>query len=97
MDKKEIFDKSIVLIGPVGAGKSFLSVELGKKYNLPVICLDLMRHCPSNLNIINLNKLRLLQKATSLRRQLELCIVDKDVEAIKKELKETQSLIWNCE
>ncbi len=97
MNKKEVFEKSIVLLGPVGVGKSFLSEQLGKKYGLPVVCLDLMRHCPTRLSDITLKKLRLLQKASGLKKQLELCLVDKDIEALKEKLKETNALIWNCE
>ncbi len=39
---------SIVLIGPVGSGKSLISEALSQRIGLPVIPLDLMRHCPKS-------------------------------------------------
>ncbi len=48
MDKKtEIFEKSIILNGPIGSGKSLLSRILAKKLGYPVISTDAFRHLPS--------------------------------------------------
>ena len=42
----------VFIIGPVGAGKSLISSELGKRNNLPVITTDIMRHCPKTFEEI---------------------------------------------
>lgn len=48
MDKKtEIFEKSIILNGPIGSGKSLLSRILARKLGYPVISTDAFRHLPS--------------------------------------------------
>lgn len=48
MDKKtEILEKSIILNGPIGSGKSLLSRILAKKLGYPVISTDAFRHLPS--------------------------------------------------
>lgn len=48
MDKKsEILEKSIILNGPIGSGKSLLSRILAKKLGYPVISADAFRHLPS--------------------------------------------------
>lgn len=43
MSKKEILEKSIVLNGPMGSGKTTISIELGREMKMPVIHLDTMR------------------------------------------------------
>jgi len=40
---QEVFDKSIVMIGPIGAGKSFLGKALSRKTSLPYFALDELR------------------------------------------------------
>ena len=48
LTSKKVYQEVVFLIGPVGAGKSLISSELGKRNNLPVITMDLMRHCSKN-------------------------------------------------
>ena len=50
--KNEVFEKSIVLIGPVGVGKSLISRELHDKTGMPIITLDMMRFCPMDIKEI---------------------------------------------
>lgn len=50
---KEVFDKSIILIGPVGAGKSLISSKLGEKLDMKIITTDLLRHCPKDIRAID--------------------------------------------
>ncbi len=44
MDKKSIYNNSILLIGPIGVGKSMLAKALSQKSGLPVITLDKLRN-----------------------------------------------------
>lgn len=46
MNKKELYDKCIVIVGPVGVGKSLISRELANKLNVPYITTDFFRHLP---------------------------------------------------
>ena len=56
MSNKDVFENSIVLIGPVGAGKSLLSSKLGERTGKPVITTDLLRHCPKSMEEIDARK-----------------------------------------
>ena len=38
--RKEHLNNSLFLIGPSCVGKSLLSLELGKRLNMPVVCID---------------------------------------------------------
>jgi len=52
-DRSKVYNESIVLIGPVGSGKSTISGALHQRTGLPVINLDIMRHCPMDMESIN--------------------------------------------
>ena len=45
---QEVLNNSIIIVGPVGVGKSLISSKLGERSGLPVITTDLMRHCPKD-------------------------------------------------
>lgn len=42
---KSIYENSIVLIGPVGVGKSVIASRLSKITGMPIVSTDLLRHC----------------------------------------------------
>ncbi len=46
---KNIFQNSIVLIGPVGVGKSAIASKLSRITGMPVVSTDLLRHCFSKV------------------------------------------------
>ena len=46
MDKEELYDKCIVIVGPIGSGKSITSREIARKLNIPYITSDFYRHLP---------------------------------------------------
>ena len=72
-------EESIVLIGPVGAGKSLISSELSKRNNLPVITIDIMRHCPKNVEEIKRQQIRIREDIEYWEKELISC------EELKKE------------
>lgn len=51
-----IYKNSIIVIGPVGVGKSLVSRRLGEVNRMPVIMTDLLKHCPKDLGKIYLRK-----------------------------------------
>ena len=81
-----IKDKTIILIGPVGVGKSTISRELGRVLNLPVINVDLLRHCPKTLDQIR----RITLHTKSLIKKL-------DKQAESNPTPELKNAIRNCE
>ena len=38
----EPFDKSLILTGPTGSGKTALALDLAKRYDAEIICMDSM-------------------------------------------------------
>ena len=54
--KDEIFQQSIVFVGPAGVGKSLCSWKMGERLNLPVITMDYMRDCPTKIEEIESKK-----------------------------------------
>ena len=85
--KKEVFEKSIVLVGPAGAGKSLLSHELSRRTGLPVVSLDLMRNCGENVVIIKLEKEHIESQISFLSHEREkgenTAEIDKRIDDLK--------------
>lgn len=53
---RNVAANSVVLIGPAGVGKSTIARELSAAKNMPVVTLDLLRHCPSSVEEIEKRK-----------------------------------------
>lgn len=75
--KKDFLEKSIVMNGPVGSGKSLLSSQLSKMTGMPVISADLCRHLPSieklnstDISSLNPTELSRFQQQSELRKIL---------------------------
>ena len=49
---KQIYEKSIILTGPVGSCKSLISSALAEELNMPKVELDKLRHLPSEKMIL---------------------------------------------
>lgn len=81
--KNEVYDKSIILIGPVGVGKSLVSYKLAHKTNLPIISTDLLRHCPKDIKEID-------KKIESLKKNI------KEVNNNEKLINELKNDLWVC-
>ena len=54
--KKEVAEKSILITGAVGVGKTTVANKLGELTNMPVVPLDLLRHCPMTIAEIERNR-----------------------------------------
>lgn len=89
--------ESIVLIGPIGAGKSLISSELSKRNNLPVITTDIMRHCPKTVEEIRKQKLKIRQDIEFLKGELSSCEDDKQCEEITAKIKKLKNDEWVCQ
>ena len=48
---KEALQKSIVLNGPVGSGKSLLARELSSRLGYPIVSTDMLRHLVTSENL----------------------------------------------
>ncbi len=51
-DKDEIYQKSIIIEGPTGIGKSIVAERLSQTTGLPVISFEALRHCPREIELI---------------------------------------------
>lgn len=89
-------EESIVLIGPVGAGKSLISSELSKRNNLPVITIDLMRHCPKNVEEIKKQQIRIREDIEYWKKELISCEELKK-EEIKAQINKLKNDDWVCD
>ena len=90
---KDVYQEVIFLIGPVGAGKSLISSELGKRNNLPVITMDMMRHCPKSSEDI-LNE---LDKISNEIKKCETQLKSNPDKETKRKLKSLYNDKWICE
>lgn len=90
---KDVYQEVIFLIGPVGAGKSLISSELGKRNNLPVITMDMMRHCPKSLEDI-LNE---LDKISNEIKKCETQLKSNPDKETKRKLNSLYNDKWICE
>lgn len=67
----DIANNSIILIGPVGAGKSLIANELGKKIKMPVVSTDILRFCPMNVEDINSCQKKLNDELMAINQKIE--------------------------
>ncbi len=93
MNNKKVYENSIVLIGPVGAGKSLLSSKLGEKTGMPVITTDLLRHCPKNLEEIEARKVGLLERINKLENSKSF----KSQSGLQAEINSLKNECWVCD
>ena len=71
MYKQEVFNKSIVLVGPAGVGKSLISQSIHQiKQKMPIISTDILRHCPKDVNVIIERKKHILKEINNCEKQL---------------------------
>lgn len=88
---------SIIIVGPVGAGKSLMSKELGIKTGMPVISTDLMSHCPHSIAEIEAEKNQIINEITDLNNQLQTC---EDMEMrrhLESKLWSKKNDVWVCD
>lgn len=95
--KRKVFEESYVIIGPVGVGKSLVSEKLGKKTGLPVITLDLMRHCPRTIKEIEAQKRDYIIELSNLEEKLSKRKADHQREMLGEEIARLKNEIWVCE
>lgn len=90
-------EESIVLIGPIGVGKSLISSELSKRNNLPVITTDIMRHCPKTIEEIKRQKVKIGQDIETLKGELDKIEDLKQRENIEAKLRKLRNDDWVCD
>lgn len=87
-------EKSIVLVGPIGVGKSIVAEELAKQTGLPHIWADTFRECPKDLkeiqSIVELYKNRI----ENLEKQIAECSDDERKKNYLIELDEYKRYLW---
>lgn len=71
MKNKKAPKGTTVLIGPMGVGKSLLARELSKKTGMPVLQLDLMRHCPKSIKDIERVEHDVILDIVGIREELD--------------------------
>jgi len=77
--RDEILKNSIILVGPAGVGKTVVSKRLSFQMDYPVICLDMLRHCPRDINVI-------VEKKDNLEEELyRIAVKTKDSGFLAKE------------
>lgn len=102
--RDEIETQSVILIGPVGSGKSLISQKLSKETSMPVITTDLLRHCPKTIEEIDkkyencLNRIEQTQIETKsakkvseyekLKRRMDDLFLDCEILKNQRELRE---------
>ncbi len=95
--KKEIAKQSIMLMGPVGAGKSLLSQNLKKRTGKLAITLDIMRHCPKDVKVIEAEKAEAENRVVVIRKMLGEEKDPRRVAELERQLARTENLIWVCD
>ena len=90
-------EESIVLIGPIGAGKSLLSSELSKRNNLPVITTDIMRHCPRTIEEIRKQQARVRQDIEYWKNKFASSEDLKQQEEIRLKINKLKNDEWVCD
>lgn len=92
---KEALQKSIVLNGPVGSGKSLLARELSHTLGYPIISTDFFRNLPSKTFLDNLAHLRPDAKKAELTKLRDFFFHSKDIDLaeVEERLKNARSLL----
>ncbi len=94
--KKEIAQQSIMLMGPVGAGKSLLSQNLEKRTGKLAITLDIMRHCPKHIEDIMAEKETAERKIIVIKDMLSAETDPKRIAELEKQLASTKNFSGVC-
>lgn len=94
---KAVLDRSIVIIGPVGVGKSLSSFALGKATGMPVITTDLLRHCPKTVKQIQFVQDKVRENIRTTQKELENATDDKTKKDLEQKLKKLKNDDWVCE
>ena len=69
--EQNIYKESIIVIGPVGVGKTTVSRRLGEINRMPVIITDLLKHCPKDLGDVYLKRSQVRSRINELKDELE--------------------------
>ena len=94
---QRVLNKSIVLIGPVGAGKSLISSELSKVTGMPVVMFDLLRHCPKTVEEIEHRQVRIKEKIQELSNAFNSTTDAEARNAMGQELRHFRNEDWVCD
>ena len=94
---KKVLSESIMLLGGVGAGKSLLSGNLEKRTGKLAITLDIMRHCPKDVKVIEAEKAEAENRVVVIRKMLGEEKDPRRVAELERQLARTENLIWVCD
>ncbi len=88
------FSKSIVLIGPVGAGKTIIARRLGDRLRLPVISTDILRRCPMTEQEIQKNKEECEKRINAINTLFIKSGDEEEKKLAASELKKLKVCLW---
>lgn len=94
---REVLSRSIVIIGPVGTGKSLTSWALGRQTGMPVITTDLLRHCPKTIAEIDSRQQKVKERISQLKAEIEVCPDENIKKDLEQELKRFRNDDWVCD
>lgn len=94
LDKEEVQEQTVVLIGPVGAGKSLISSELSQRNGIPVITTDIMRHCPKSLEEIKKARRKAIELIEDKGIELVGCDDLEKRKRLRDEVKKLKNDVW---
>ena len=92
--KDEIYEKSIILIGTIGVGKTLISNALGKETGLPVITADLLRGATKTQLERDEKKQRITEKLDALTDILSLLKNEEKINKIKNDIVDQKNGLW---
>ncbi|MCQ2556057.1 MAG: hypothetical protein MJ149_01865 [Clostridia bacterium] len=93
---KDVFKDSYVLIGPIGAGKSFVADKLSQITGMPVVSLDILKTCPKTITEITQNKQVYISKRSALRAERTHCTNFVKMMSLNNEIAECDKKIKRC-
>ncbi len=93
---QSVLKNSIVLIGPAGVGKSTVARELGRIKNMPVVTLDLLRHCPASLTEIESRKAHLEMRHDEIKQEINSSGSDRLRSELIRDMMDLDNEIWVC-
>jgi len=95
-EKSQVLNKSIILVGPVGVGKSLISDKYSQLSGLPVITTDMMRFCDRNIENIKKEQHIYIDEIAKLESEIINCSDQNQKEQLKAKQRDLRNKEWVC-